>query len=236
MRVAAERRPSAGTLAAGSRLRLYTGASECLSPENDVKRLLTIFCAALMSVSFGAGAAETTPDQLVKSLADEVLAAIRTTKDKVALRQIAEQKVLPHFDFRAMTQLAVGQHWRQASPEQQRKLEEAFRTLLINTYTASLNVASTGKESVDVKPVDPKAGENDIVVRTVVRTANRPAIPVDYRMTRTPGGWKVYDVIVENLSLVTNYRGSFASEIGRSGIDGLVKALEAKNSELAKSG
>lgn len=199
-----------------------------------MKCLLTIFCAALMSVSFGAGAAEGSPDQLVKSVSDEVLAAIRTTKDKPTLRKLTESKVLPHFDFRAMTQLAVGQHWRQASPEQQKRLEDAFRTLLVNTYTASLNVASTGKESVDVKPVELKPGDNDIVVRTVVRTPNRPPIPVDYRMTRTPNGWKVYDVIVENLSLVTNYRGSFASEIGRTGIDGLVKALEAKNTELAK--
>jgi phospholipid transport system substrate-binding protein len=202
-----------------------------------VKRLLTIFCAALMAAACGAvAAAEAGPDQLVKSVSDEVLVAIRTTKDKPALRKLAESKVLPHFDFRAMTQLAVGQHWRQASPEQQKRLEEAFRTLLVNTYTASLSVAASGKESVDVKPLDVKPADNDIVVRTVVRGANRPPIPVDYRMARTPNGWKVYDVIVENLSLVTNYRGSFASEIGSSGIDGLVKVLEAKNNELAKAG
>ena len=201
-----------------------------------MKRLLTILCAALVSVSFGAPAAESGPDQLVKALADEVLAAIQTTKEKVALRKIAEQKVLPHFDFRAMTQLAVGQHWRQASPDQQKRLEDAFRTLLVNTYTASLSAASSGKEVVEVKPLELKAGESDCVVRTVIRTANRPPIPVDYRMSRTPNGWKVYDVIVENLSLVTNYRSSFASEIGRSGIDGLVKVLEAKNNELAKAG
>ncbi|HYH41713.1 MAG TPA: ABC transporter substrate-binding protein [Burkholderiales bacterium] len=190
--------------------------------------------AALLSVSLGATAAELTPDALVKSTTDEVLSVIRTTKDKVALRKAAEQKVLPHFDFRAMTQLAVGQHWRQASPEQQKALEDAFRTLLVNTYTASMNVASTGKESVEVRPVDLKPGDNDVVVRTVIRTANRQPIPVDYRMTKGPNGWKIYDVIVENLSLVTNYRSSFASEIGRTGIDGLVKALQAKNSELGK--
>jgi phospholipid transport system substrate-binding protein len=198
-----------------------------------VKRLLTVFCAALLALSFGAGAADT-PDALVKSTADEVLSIIRTTKDKPTLRKLAEQKVLPHFDFRAMTQLAVGQHWRQASPEQQKALEEAFRTLLVNTYTASLNVAAVGKETVEVKPLELKPGENDTVVRTIVRTPSRQPIPVDYRMTRTPNGWKVYDVIVENLSLVTNYRSSFASEIGRSGIDGLVKALQAKNRELAQ--
>jgi phospholipid transport system substrate-binding protein len=199
-----------------------------------VKSWINYLGAALLSVSFSAGAAELSPDALVKATADDVLTVIRTTKDKVALRKAAEQKVLPHFDFRAMTQLAVGQHWRQASPEQQKALEEAFRTLLVNTYTASLNVASTGKESVEVKPVDVKPGESDIVVRTLVRTGGRQPIPVDYRMTKGPNGWKIYDVIVENLSLVTNYRSSFASEIGRSGIDGLVKALQAKNTELAK--
>ncbi|HYC47274.1 MAG TPA: ABC transporter substrate-binding protein [Burkholderiales bacterium] len=201
-----------------------------------MKRLLTLWCAALLGASFGAGAAETSPDVLVKSTADEVLSIIRTTKDKKVLRDLAEQKVLPHFDFRAMTQLAVGRHWREASPAQQKALEEAFRTLLVNTYTASLNVAATGKEAVEVKPLDLKPGDTDTVVRTVVRTASRPAIPVDYRMSRGPNGWKVYDVIVENLSLVTNYRSSFASEIGRSGIDGLVRALQAKNQELAKAG
>jgi len=196
-----------------------------------------LFCAALLAVPLAAGAAETSPDALVKSTAEEVLTVIRTTKDKAALRAAAEQKVLPYFDFRAMTQLAVGRHWRQATPQQQKALEEAFRTLLVNTYTASLNVASfSGKETVEVKPVTVKPGDNDVIVRTVVRTASRPPIPVDYRMTRGPSGWKVYDVIVENLSLVTNYRGSFDSEIGRSGIDGLVKALESKNQELAKAG
>ena len=84
--------------------------------------------------------------------------------------------------------------------------------------------------------MDAKAGVNEITVRTLVRTPGRQPIPIDYRMTRTPNGWKVYDVIVENLSLVTNYRSSFSSEIGRSGIDGLVKVLQSKNRELAQAG
>ncbi|HET7160387.1 MAG TPA: ABC transporter substrate-binding protein [Burkholderiales bacterium] len=175
------------------------------------------------------------PDALVKSTADEVISVIRTTKDKKALRDAAEKKVLPYFDFRAMTQLAVGRHWREASPAQQKALEDGFRSLLVNTYTAALNVTALGKESVEVKPVEAKS-ENDVIVRTIVRTASRQPIPVDYRMTRGADGWKVYDVIVENLSLVTNYRGSFTSEIQRSGIDGLVKALETKNRELAQAG
>jgi phospholipid transport system substrate-binding protein len=208
-----------------------------------VKRFIAFLCAAFVGVAFAgtataaAAAADTSPDALVKSKADEILEVIRTVKDKRALRETAEKKVLPYFDFRAMTQLAVGKYWREASPSQQKALEDAFRTLLVNTYTASLNVASTGKEVVEVKPTDVKSGQNDVVVRTLVRTPNRQQpIPVDYRMTRGADGWKVYDVIVENLSLVTNYRSSFASEIQRSGIDGLVKALEAKNRELAQNG
>lgn len=200
-----------------------------------MKRWPAFLFVALLTAAFAAPAAELTPDALVKSTADEVLQIIRTTKDKRLLREAAEKKVLPHFDFRAMTQLAVGRHWRDASADQQKALTDSFRTLLVNTYTASLNVAALGKEAVEVKPVETK-GQNDVLVRTIVRTGNRPPIPVDYRMTRTNDGWKVYDVIVENLSLVTNYRSSFASEIARSGIDGLIKALEAKNRELAQNG
>jgi phospholipid transport system substrate-binding protein len=225
---------STGTLGAVSRLTHHIGRRVRLQREKIVKRLIAFLCLAVMAGSYTAGAAETSPDALVKSTADEVLTIIRTTKDKKVLRELAEKKVLPHFDFRAMTQLAVGRYWREATPAQQKALEEAFRSLLVNTYTASLNVASTGKELVEVKPAETKPGENDVVVRTLVRSPNRPQpIPVDYRMTKGPDGWKVYDVIVENLSLVTNYRSSFASEIQRSGIDGLIKVLQAKNSELA---
>ena len=199
-----------------------------------MKRFIAFLSAVLTFAPFGSGAAENSPDTLVKNTADEVLSIIRTTKDKKAVRDLAERKVLPHFDFRTMTQLAVGQHWRQASPAQQKSLEEAFRTLLVNTYTASLNAAATGKEQVEVKPAETKPGANDIVVRTIVRRPSGPPIPVDYRMAKASDGtWKVYDVIVENLSLVTNYRSTFASEIQRSGIDGLIKALQAKNSEVA---
>jgi phospholipid transport system substrate-binding protein len=142
--------------------------------------------------------------------------------------------VLPHFDFRAMTQLAVGRYWREATPAQQKSLEEAFRTLLVNTYTSALSVAATGKESVEVKPAENKGG-NDAIVRTVIRAPGKQPVAVDYRMANGADGWKVYDVIVENLSLVTNYRSTFATEIQKSGIDGLVKTLENKNRELAQS-
>jgi phospholipid transport system substrate-binding protein len=204
--------------------------------ENDVKSLIILLCSALIGVVTPASAQEASPDALVRTVADDVLNVIRTVKDKRQLRELAEQKVLPHFDFRTMTQLAVGRHWREATPAQQKALEDAFRSLLVNTYTTSLNVTSTGKESVEVKPVDAK-NATDVVVHTVVRSPSRPQpVAVDYRMAKGPNGWKVYDVVVENLSLVTNYRGSFASEIQRSGIDGLVRVLENKNRELAQTG
>jgi phospholipid transport system substrate-binding protein len=202
--------------------------------ENNVKSIVTFLFAAVLGTSFAAPAAESTPDALVKSVSDDVLNVIRTTKDKRQLRETAEQKVLPHFDFRAMTQLAVGRYWREASPAQQKALEDAFRTLLVNTYTSSLTVATSGKENVEVKPAENKGNES--VVRTVIRSPGKQPVAVDYRMSKEGDSWKVYDVIVENLSLVTNYRSTFASEIQKSGIDGLVKTLENKNRELAQSG
>jgi phospholipid transport system substrate-binding protein len=186
-----------------------------------------------MGVALPASAQQTSPDALVKSVSEEVVSVLRTVKDKRKLRELAEQKVLQHFDFRTMTQLAVGRHWREATPAQQKALEDGFRSLLVNTYTTALNVTAVGKETIEVKPVDPKEA-NDVVVHTIVRSPSRQPFAVDYRMAKGAEGWKVYDVVVENLSLVTNYRGSFSSEIQRSGIDGLVKVLENKNRELAQ--
>lgn len=176
-------------------------------------------------------AAEVSPDALVKANVDEVLSVIKQTKDRRALNDLAEKKVLPHFDFQAMTQLAVGKSWREASPEQQRRLEQAFRGLLVNTYTAALTQTAVGDTKVDVKPA--QITSDDATVKTVARTGGGKPVAIDYRMKRTAGGWKVYDVVVENLSLVTNYRDSFNAEIGRSGIDGLIKTLEEKNQKLA---
>ena len=199
-----------------------------------MKAIIGLVCAALLGLALSASAAESSPDAFVKATTDEVLAVIRNNKDKRVLRELAEKQVLPHFDFRAMTQLAVGRFWREANPQQQKALEDAFRMLLVNTYTASLAAASTGKETVDVRPAQTKG--NEAVVRTIVRAPGRQPLTIDYHLTRQSEAWKVYDVVVENLSLVTNYRSTFASEIGRSGIDGLIKALEAKNREIAETG
>jgi phospholipid transport system substrate-binding protein len=188
-----------------------------------------------LAASFASQAAEVAPDALVKQTVDEVLAVIKQTKDKRVLHDLAEKKVLPHFDFQTMTRLAVGRPWREATPEQQKKLETAFRSLLVNTYTTALIQTSVSNATVEVKPVSVKPDQTDVTVRTVAKQPGREPVAIDYRMARTPAGWKVYDVIVENLSLVTNYRGSFSSEIARSGIDGLIKTIEDKNRRFAES-
>ena len=193
--------------------------------------VLLAFCILLAGV---ATAAEVAPDTLVKSTVDEVLTVIKQTKDKRAVREIAEQKVLSHFDFKRMTQLAVGRAWRDASPAQQDALENGFRTLLVNTYTSALTNFAAGSEAVEVKPVKLAAGQNEVTVKTTVKDASKQSIPVDYRLEKSGEAWKVTDVMVENLSLVTNYRSSFASEVSRSGIDGLIKVLDEKNRTVAK--
>jgi len=175
--------------------------------------------------------ANTAPEALVKATVDEVLSVIKRTKDKNALRRLAEEKVLPRFDFRQMTQLAVGPAWHRANPQQQQALESGFRTLLVNTYTGSLSLAAGGGRKVEVKPAR-QSGQNDTVVKTLVTQSGKPPISIDYRMENKRDGWKVFDVLVEGVSLVTNYRDSFNAEIRENGVDGLIKSLASKNRSL----
>lgn len=177
---------------------------------------------------------QSAPDALVKSTVDEVLGVIKSTKDRRALNDVIEKKVLPNFDFQAMARLAVGRHWREASPAQQKSLENAFRSLLVNTYATALTQSATADQTVEVRPAPVKPADDEVMVRTLVKESGRKPIAINYRMAKAATGWMVYDVVVEDLSLVTNYRGSFNSEIAKSGIDGLIKSLEAKNKSNAE--
>lgn len=201
-----------------------------------MKALLVAACCACM-LSLGtvpANAAQGSPEALVKSTVEEVLGVIKQTQDRSALRKLAEQKVLPYFDFAQMTRLAMGPSWRKATPEQQQVLVDNFRELLVNTYTnALIQAGSGGGRSVDVKP-GPPAKSGSTVVRTEVNEAGKQPLHIDYRMTNESGSWKVYDVIVEGVSLVTNYRSEFSDQVSRSGIDGLIKRLKDRNASLAK--
>jgi phospholipid transport system substrate-binding protein len=187
----------------------------------------------LLLLSFAAPA-QTAPDALVRTTVNEVLHVIKQNKDRQTLHDLAEKKVLPHFDFVAMTRLAVGRYWREASESQKEALENGFRSLLVSTYVTALSQSANANQTVEIRPVEVKAGQDDVTVRTSVKEPGRQPIAIDYRMALGAGGWKVYDVVVENLSLVTNYRGSFASEITRSGIDGLIKTIDDKNRRLAQ--
>lgn len=190
---------------------------------------------ALMSAMFlsaGAMAAEQ-PDELVKTVTDEVLTIVRNDKDiqsgnaKKAVA-LVEAKVLPHFNFMRMTQLAVGREWRNISPAQQKTLSEEFKTLLVRTYSKALT--EYRNQAIEYKPFSLKAGETEAKVRTLVKQPNNAKpIELDYSLEQNAGAWKVYDIEVAGVSLVTNYRDSFASEIRNNGVDGLIKVLQTKN-------
>lgn len=194
--------------------------------------MLRSLIALLAFVAPMAALAQEAPDALVKRTTDEVLAIIKSDKDmqngnSAKVVQLAEAKVLPHFDFTRMTRLAVGRNWSKASDAQKEALIKEFRTLLVRTYSASLSQYRNQK--IEVKPVRAAAGDNEVTVKTSVIQDSGPAIPIDYAMEKTDTGWKVFDLVIDGASLVTTYRGSFNDEILKSGVDGLVKVLEERN-------
>jgi phospholipid transport system substrate-binding protein len=169
------------------------------------------------------------PDELVKSTSEDVLKVIKQTADRKKLLQLADEKVVPHFDFQRMTQLAVGRAWRQATPDQRRQLQEQFRELLVRTYTNALAAGSHGNAKIQMRPSQSAPKDGEAVVRTQAIEQSKPPISIDYYMESKPDGWKVYDVTVDSVSLVTNYRAQFADIESRSGVDGLIKSLTEKN-------
>jgi phospholipid transport system substrate-binding protein len=191
------------------------------------------FIAFLAALLPAIALAQEAPDALVKRIADELVAIIKSDKDLQAgnsrkVVELAEQKVLPHFDFARMTRLAVGRNWAQASDAQKEALTKEFRTLLVRTCSTSLS--QYRNQTIEVKPTKIAAQDTEATVRTAVLQQGGPPIPIDYAMEKTESGWKVYDVIIDGASLVTTYRGSFNDQIQKGGIDGLVKTLQARNS------
>ncbi len=186
-----------------------------------------------------AWAGELPPDQLAKNTTQEVLAILKADKDIQGgnvqkVYDLVEAKVLPHFDFNRMTQLAVGKHWNAASATQKQALVKEFRALLVRTYASSLTAFSN--QSIEFKPFSMAPEAAEVVVQTEVKQPGAKPIPIDYFMYKTSFGWKVYDVSIDNLRLVLNYRSSFASTIRQSGINGLIAMLEAKSRSLEKAG
>ena len=201
-------------------------------PMTFASRLAALLCAMLLAAP-AALAQSQAPEDLIRSTFEEAKATVRQTQDAKKLRAIADQKLALFFDFERMTRLAVGPGWRSATPEQRTALTEAFRALLGNTYNSALAQASSLLEkTLDIRQVQ-RTDEKDVLVRSLVRSPNKPPMAVDYRLISDGSAWKVYDVVVEGVSLVTTYRTEFGEEVRRAGVPGLIKSLQDKNRALA---
>jgi phospholipid transport system substrate-binding protein len=192
----------------------------------------------VLSVSALAQSTAMAPDALARKVTEEVLSIIRADKDIQAgntkkVFDLVEARVLPHFNFTRMTRLAVGAPWRQAAGAQRQSLTDEFRSLLVHTDTRAFT--QSRKQVIEFRPLKLQSGDAETVVHSVIKQGGgADPIDVNYSMEKTDAGWKVYDVAIAGVSLVQNYRSTFASEIQKSGLDGLVATLAAKNKTLAQ--
>lgn len=198
-----------------------------------MKKLSTLvfFALALFSgVSWANTDAATPPDELVRKATNEILATIKANRDAYAqdhakLYKMAEEKVLPHFDFARMSQWVLGLNWRQATPEQRGRFVAQFRDLLVRTYSTAL--LSYTNQQIIYAPLTVKPADTDVLVKTEVKqSGGAPNIPINYSFYKDKDGtWKVYDVTIDGVSLVTNYRSVYASKVREQGMDGLLKSM-----------
>jgi len=205
-------------------------------------RLIRCACAigagwalAMMPCALPAQAQEA-PDAMVKRVSQDMLATIKTDAliqagNEARIREVFEVKLIPHFDFMRMTALAMGKNWRSATPEQQKRLADEFKTLLVRTYSSALT--KYRDETIDYKPLRMTPTDTDVTVRTVVMKAGGQPIQIDYSLTKASDGWRVFDVVISGVSLVTNYRDEFNEQMKNGGVDGLIKTLSDRNKGVA---
>jgi phospholipid transport system substrate-binding protein len=194
--------------------------------------------AATQSAAASSPAQETetrAPDVLVREVSSEVLDTVKSDPsiragDIQKIGVLVDAKVIPHMNFQRMTASAVGRHWRLATPEQQKRLQEEFKLLLVRTYAGALGQVKD--HSVNLRPMRSSPADKQVVVRTEVRGKGEP-IQLDYRLEKTGAGWKIYDMNILGVWLVENYRGSFAQEINAGGINGLIAKLVERNKSAA---
>ncbi|MFZ1444205.1 MAG: ABC transporter substrate-binding protein [Candidatus Dechloromonas phosphoritropha] len=197
-----------------------------------MKKLIAVFFSVLLAVP---ALAQEAPDVLVKRVTEEVLEIVRKDREiqdgstQKAI-ELVDQKVLPNFDFRHMTALAVGKDWKKASPGQQQQLTAEFKTLLVRTYSNALT--SYKNQKIVYKPFRMNSDDSEVLVRTEVIQPGSKPVQIDYNLKKSDTSWKVYDVVVAGISLVTNYRDQFAQEVRSGGIDGLIAAIAAKNKSV----
>jgi phospholipid transport system substrate-binding protein len=197
----------------------------------------------MLGLSLGLGAAwaaDEAPDAFVKRISNETFDAVRGDKsikggDINKIMQLVDSKLMQHVNFRRMTALATGPGWRKATPEQQERLQEEFKLLLIRTYSGALS--QINDQTIEVKPLRGTLDEKNLVVQTEIRGKSEP-LQLDYRLEKTPGdgaGWKIFDLNVLGIWLVENYRSQFSKEINAGGIDGLIKSLSERNKANASA-
>ncbi|MDK6076608.1 MULTISPECIES: MlaC/ttg2D family ABC transporter substrate-binding protein [Massilia] len=202
-----------------------------------MKPIIQLIAAASATVAFATSAiAAEAPDALVKRISADVIETVKSDKDIQAgnrnkIMDLVNSKILPHVDTQKMTQQAAGRFWRQATPAQQQQLTKEFTNLLVYTYSGALSQIKN--ETVEFQPMRAEAGANDVEVRSQVKVARGEPITLNYRLANGPQGWKIYDINVLGAWLVQTYTSTFASEINKGGIDGLIKKLAERNQQLA---
>lgn len=204
------------------------------------RRFFSFFVGAPLALSLllaapFAFASDEAPDALIKRTSTEVLDSIKSDKaiqggDVGRIIFLVDSKVMPHVNFTRMTASAVGRNWRQATPEQQKRLQDEFKTLLVRTYSGALSQVKD--QTVNVKPLRASPADTEVQVRTEIIGRGDP-IQLDYRMEKTPSGWKIYDLNVLGIWLVETYRTQFAQEISAKGVDGLIATLAQRNKSNA---
>jgi phospholipid transport system substrate-binding protein len=204
-----------------------------------MKRIILI-CVLLLSVA-GTARAETAPEELVRATADQILAEIKAHRDVYAkdygkLYKMADEKVLLHFDFRRMSQWVLGRFWRDATPEQRERFSSEFRDLLVGTYSQAL--LNYTDQKIVYLPVQRKPDDTEVTVKTEVKqTGGQPNIPIHYSFYKNKAGaWKVYDISIEGVSLVTNYRSVYATKIREKGMDALIAEIAENNRQKRAAG
>jgi phospholipid transport system substrate-binding protein len=195
----------------------------------------SVFLAAAPLPALAQAAATQAPDELIRAVSTDVLEAVKADKaiqagDVQKILALVDAKVMPYVNFQRMTSSAVGRYWRQATPEQQKRLQEEFKTLLVRTYSGALSQVKD--QTVQLRPMRSNPDDPEVVVRTEIRGRGDP-IQLDYRLEKASGSWRIYDVNVLGVWLVENYRTSFAQEIGAGGIDGLIAKLAERNKAAA---
>lgn len=199
---------------------------------NRTRQWVIVLASALLLFICAVDGSMDTPRQLVINVSNQVIQALNKNpeleqRDPNSIYKLLNRIVVPHFDFDAIAQLVLGHYWRDANPQQRQRFIEAFRTHLVRFYATSL--AKYKNQKIDYKPVRADAASQEVEVRTEVQQQDGPSIPIDYRLHLNGGDWKVYDVTIDGVSLVTSNRSSFAAEIQQGGIDALTSRLAEHN-------